>query len=300
MNTTEISLEQYQNMTLEEKKDFYSKIKEDNLFEPAIRLRKTANMKIIGFKQPHGRLTFIEELRRIDKKVTNLYYLCICDCGNWYILTNRHFDQENMISCGCYRKERGAEMCKNIIGPNNALDLIGQIFGDLQVIEKTNKRIDEKVIWKCKCIHCGHEQEAQATMLVRNIRMFCDTCSQKKSKGEKIIGALLQSANINFIKEKIFDECRFQDTNKPAYFDFYVNNEYIIEFDGEQHFVISRFNNISVEQALQNLIKVKEHDKYKTQWCKDNNIPLIRIPYTHLNDLCLNDLLLETTSFLVE
>ena len=44
--------------------------------------------------------------------------------------------------------------------------------------------------------------------------------------------------------------------------------------------------------------KTQEHDKYKNQWCKNNNIPLIRIPYTHLKDLCLEDLLLETSKFI--
>lgn len=47
------------------------------------------------------------------------------------------------------------------------------------------------------------------------------------------------------------------------------------------------------------LLKDKELDEYKNQWCKENNIPLIRIPYIHLNDLCIEDLLLETTNFLI-
>jgi hypothetical protein len=36
----------------------------------------------------------------------------------------------------------------------------------------------------------------------------------------------------------------------------------------------------------------------KNQWCLDNNILLIRIPYTHYNDLCLEDLLPETSKFI--
>ena len=32
---------------------------------------------------------------------------------------------------------------------------------------------------------------------------------------------------------------------------------------------------------------------------KENNIPLIRIPYTHLQDLCLEDLQLETSKFII-
>ena len=31
----------------------------------------------------------------------------------------------------------------------------------------------------------------------------------------------------------------------------------------------------------------------------ENNIPLIRIPYTHLQDLCLEDLQLETSKFII-
>ena len=45
---------------------------------------------------------------------------------------------------------------------------------------------------------------------------------------------------------------------------------------------------------------LKAHDTYKNRWCKDNNIPIIRIPYTHLDNLELSDLLLETSPFKLE
>ena len=50
----------------------------------------------------------------------------------------------------------------------------------------------------------------------------------------------------------------------------------------------------------ENFLKTQERDVLKNQWCKDNNIPLIRIPYWHLKDLCLEDLLLETSKFIVK
>ena len=143
MNIQDVTLEQYEQMSKEEKINFYLQIDKNNTFEPAIRQRTTKNMKIKGQKQINGYLTFVDELKRTDKKVTNFYYLCICDCGNWYILTNRHFDKEDTISCGCYRRQRGADMCRNILGPNNCKDLTNQIFGELQVIEKTDKRCYE-------------------------------------------------------------------------------------------------------------------------------------------------------------
>ena len=47
------------------------------------------------------------------------------------------------------------------------------------------------------------------------------------------------------------------------------------------------------------LTQQQERDKIKTQWCKEHNIPLIRIPYTHYKDLKIEDLLLETSKFIV-
>ena len=37
----------------------------------------------------------------------------------------------------------------------------------------------------------------------------------------------------------------------------------------------------------------QERDMIKTQWCKEHNIPLIRIPYTKYETLCIEDLLLR-------
>ena len=41
------------------------------------------------------------------------------------------------------------------------------------------------------------------------------------------------------------------------------------------------------------------HDKEKNKYCFDNNITLIRIPYIHYNNLCLNDLL-ENSQFIIK
>ena len=43
----------------------------------------------------------------------------------------------------------------------------------------------------------------------------------------------------------------------------------------------------------------REHDNFKNKWCKENNIPLIRIPYTHYNELSIKDIMLETSKFIV-
>lgn len=69
----------------------------------------------------------------------------------------------------------------------------------------------------------------------------------------------------------------------------------MIEFDGKQHCVSN--GQFFTEEKVQ---QIQYRDKLKNQWCKNNNIPLIRIPYTHLKSLKLEDLLLETSNFIVK
>ena len=293
-----ITIQDYQKMTTEEKNNFYQSLSSMS-FEKAIRKRKTKNMKNTGDKQINGRLTFVEELKRIDKNTTNFYYLCLCDCGNWKIIENNKFNKEEIISCGCYRKERGANMCLEL-GKQNIVDISNQIFGDLQVLFPTNQREHNCVIWECKCIKCGHKQQVNGILLRRGSRFFCEACNTRKSIGEKLIMQLLSSNNISFETEKTFKNCKFKNTNHYAYFDFFIDNKYIIEFDGIQHFIPERFHDISIEQAKENLLKTQERDKFKNNWCKENNIPLIRIPYTKIKTLKLQDLLIETSDFVVK
>ena len=76
------------------------------------------------------------------------------------------------------------------------------------------------------------------------------------------------------------------------------NIEYAIEYDGEQHF--SYKNNGTFCRNEEDLKDIQKRDMDKNQWCKDNNIPLIRIPYWHLENLCIEDLLPETSKYIVE
>jgi hypothetical protein len=121
-----------------------------------------------------------------------------------------------------------------------------------------------------------------------------DETMKNGSKGEIKITALLTANNISFIREATFGTCLFEDTGYPARFDFYINDKYLIEFDGEQH-----FNPNSGYWKMEDgwFEKIQARDKFKNDWCKENNIPLIRIPYTKLDTLCIEDLMLETTEF---
>lgn len=241
--------------------------------------------------QKFGRLTV---LSKTDKRANNrcIIWHCLCDCGNEIdVASDRLLKKENGTkSCGCLQKEK-----VKITGHKLGKDLTNQKFGKLTPILLLDNK--EKRTWLCRC-DCGNICEVLSQYLLNGHVSSCGCMTT--SKGEEKIKELLELNNINFISEKIFSTCKFKDTNYPAYFDFYVDNKYIIEYDGIQHFKPRTFNNISQEKALENFVKVQEHDNYKNQWCKENNIPLIRIPYTHYNDLCIEDLQLETSLFIVK
>ena len=116
-----------------------------------------------------------------------------------------------------------------------------------------------------------------------------------RSSGEQIIENILKQNNIPYKTQKQFDTCYFPENNYFAKFDFWVNNKYIIEYDGEQHFYFK--DNPYTWNNHTNHLMVKKHDEFKNNWCKKNNIPIIRIPYTHKEQIKLEDLLLETTQF---
>ena len=86
----------------------------------------------------------------------------------------------------------------------------------------------------------------------------------------------LEKNNILFEQEKWFSDCR---DVKPLPFDFYLPDyNTIIEFDGEQHYKQGHFthSHLSYTQA---------HDVIKNEYCKNNNIRLIRIPYWNINNI---------------
>jgi hypothetical protein len=46
--------------------------------------------------------------------------------------------------------------------------------------------------------------------------------------------------------------------------------------------------------------KIKMRDSLKNKWCEERHIPLIRIPYTKLETLRIEDLLLETSKYVMK
>ena len=218
--------------------------------------------------QKFGKLLVLEATS--DRVAGAIVWKCKCDCGNLAYIPTGNLTSGHTQSCGC----------KEHIGHRK--DLLGQKFGRLEVIEFLGTNEDKSCVWKCKC-ECGNITEVVGWHLTCGI---VQSCGCLRSKGEAKIIKILQEAGIPFEKEKIFENCKF-DNGKHARFDFYVNDTYIIEYDGEQHFT---YNGCGWS-TKENLEKVQERDKFKDEWCKNNGIPIIRIPYTKYSTLTLEDLI---------
>lgn len=225
-----------------------------------------------------GKLLAVESTEERDKNGCVLWK-CICDCGNEALVPSRNLRNGKAKSCGCLQKAK--VRARNI---DTALNLLNQKFGKLTVIEKTNQRVYNHVVWKCRC-DCGNECYV-ASHYLRNEET--SSCGCICSKGEQKILDILRDNGIKFEQQKTFDDCRFPKTNMLAKFDFYFPDyNILIEYDGEQHF---RFDKSGWNTEVR-YIQRKERDKFKDLWCETQGIKLIRIPYTKYPTLDLRDLL---------
>lgn len=167
--------------------------------------------------------------------------------------------------------------------------MTNQEFGFLQVIKKLNSQDSNgNIYWLCKC-QCGNYCEVRSDRLKLGITKSCGCI--KSSINEKLIEQYLKELQLEFVTQYNFEDCK-SNKNYPLRFDFFVNNSYIIEYDGEQHF-LSKEQGIFTQDKL-NIIH--QNDLIKNEYCFKNNIPIIRIPYN--KNYSKKDLILETTDFL--
>ena len=224
-----------------------------------------------------GKLTILEPSE--FRSNTCVKWKCQCDCGNICYVSSHHLsDNKNLqtLSCGCLKTENAHNR-----------DITNQKFGKLTAVFPTDKRSAYgSIIWHCQC-DCGNFVDVDIHMLISGKIRSCGCL--KTSAGEYTIEQLLLTNNINYQKQVRFEDC------KDIYalpFDFQINNSYLIEFDGLQHYESREF--FGGEQNFQIL---QQHDKIKNEYCKTHHIPLIRIPYTILSQLNIQDLQLETTKY---
>lgn len=237
--------------------------------------------KINLLNQQFGRLLVQAETSERDSR-GSVIWQCLCECGNITFASTNNLRSGHKRSCGCLQKEKARET-----GRNNLKDITGQKFSLLTVKSKncTKKTSNgsTKTYWNCVC-DCGNIIVVEGNSLKQGNTKSCGCI---KSFGEQKIASILQQNGIHFEREKTFSDCSFR-------FDFFVENKYIIEYDGKQHFQDFSWGSTKYTKDFQ-----QQRDQEKNEYCFKHQYPIIRIPYTHYNELELKDLLLETSNFTV-
>lgn len=220
--------------------------------------------------QRFNKLIVLEETeRRVDGKII---WKCQCDCGNITYVNTKDLKNNHTKSCGCLQKEY-----QQRFGQYNEANLLNKKFGLLTVINKTSQRTNAgKILWNCRC-ECGNLILVSTNHLQSG---HTQSCGCSNSKGEHKISNILNNLNITFQQQKTFNNCRNSKTNALLKFDFYLPDyNCCIEYDGEQHFK-------EKENYYKDTLKERQQrDEIKNQYCQNNNIKLIRIPYWDYNKL---------------
>ena len=128
-----------------------------------------------------------------------------------------------------------------------------------------SKYYNMKTKIKIQCpVHGIFEQSPHNHIYQQN---GCPSCRQSKS--EKYISEFLKERGIIFTYQKKFKDCR---NKRPLPFDFFIKDlNLCIEYDGKHHF--------EKIYSHEDLIYRQLNDSIKNDFCKKNNIYLLRISY---------------------
>lgn len=184
---------------------------------------------------------------------------CTCLlCGAKTTATTDQLMSGSKKSCGCLIRQH----CKHF----NYRNLVGEIYNWLKVREYVGNTKHGSCIWLCECLLCGGLRHATTTDLTTG---RVKSCGCLNSHGENIIRTIFEKWHITFQRQKKFIGCVSQN---QLMFDYYLPDYNVaIEYDGEMHYkVTSLGNDLEAQQS---------RDKIKDQYCEENDIILLRIPY---------------------
>lgn len=185
---------------------------------------------------------------------------CKCECGGERTTTQQVLMKGNANSCGCLRRD----------------DIKGNKYGRLTVLryDEIKSKDTGYTYWECKC-ECGTVKSIYVGHLKTGGTSSCGCIGM--SYGEELIKEVLDKHSVNYEVEYWFEDLR---DIKPLRYDFAIFNDKrellgLIEFDGRQHFEES-------DLFIDTLEEIQHRDNLKDEYCKENNIPLTRIPYTQI------------------
>lgn len=188
-----------------------------------------------------------------------------CSHGHTYCTTWSYvFDDRGCRKC--VNKQNGERQRRTNEDIKELIEKEGYFFTD--ELPYINNTTPIRLI----CPH-GKYYDVALCNFTRGRRCTCE----RKSRGEQKIEVILKEFDLKFEREKRFPNCKDIYTLP---FDFFIEElNVLIEFDGRQHYELA-FN-----YNEQDLIDRKRKDEIKNNFCKHNNIKLIRIPYWEYEEI---------------
>lgn len=122
--------------------------------------------------QRFGKLVVIQKAESTSDGVTR--WLCRCDCGNECIKRSYTLRNGSSVDCGCES--------------STLIDLTGQTFGKLTVLEKMPPDTDRRTRWLCSC-ECGNVCVVQSRALRKGLQKSCG-CGRRKDLTGRRFGSL--------------------------------------------------------------------------------------------------------------
>lgn len=171
-----------------------------------------------------------------------------------------------------FQQNKGCKYCANNV--KFTLDEIKEYIEkfEYKLLSTKYKNENDKLLIQCPK---GHIYKT-------NFRNFkhkdnrCPIC--KESKGERKISYVLDKLNIKYESQYKFKNCKYK---QMLPFDFYLSKYNIcIEYQGQQHYEQIEYFGGEKKFNIQ-----KERDEIKRNYCKDNNIRLIEIPYWEYDNI---------------
>ena len=174
------------------------------------------------------------------------------------------------------------QRCAKCYGKNikYTYEQVKEIFSKegCELLSTSYENCKQKLEYKCPN---GHTHEITLDKFV-NKGDRCPHCNIVY-KGEEAIRLFLEEKKIKYKAQHFFKNCR---DSLALRFDFYIPSLNVcIEYDGVGHFKPTNFNGIDDERAIKGFEKQKLHDDIKDNYCKENNITLLRIPYWEINNI---------------
>ena len=194
------------------------------------------------------------------------------DCG-------REFD----VLCGDLLQGKSCRYCagKMLKTHEKFKEEMYELYGDEYTVVGKYKNSKTKI--KIRHNLCGYEWEILPNSILK--QRLCPNCG--KSYGEMQVENFLVHNDINYKTQATFDDCVYKDYLK---FDFSIYDEKwnlmcLIEYDGIGHYKPVCFGGISQKEAKENFESQIRKDTVKDEFCKNNNIDLLRISYKQQKQL---------------